>query len=140
AAGPEAARDVEEMRYEAASSRAALAAMRAGHEQAASTAQAARRRGEVSLEADVSPETGTSGEPVMLTVALLNTGDEPIGVNARMLLNRETAPLGYGEIFVRVVGPTGYENLTRFTVRAGQPQDDDFQVLQPRERVARTYD
>jgi Tetratricopeptide repeat len=140
APGPEAARDVEEMRYEAASSRAALAAMRAGHEQAASTGQAARRRGEVSLEADVSPETGTSGEPVTLTVALLNTGDEPIGVNARMLLNRETAPLGYGEIFVRVAGPTGYENLTRFTIRAGKPQDDDFQVLQPRERVVRTYD
>jgi hypothetical protein len=141
AAGPEAARDVEEMRYEAASGRAALAAMRTGHEQPASrTDPAARRGGEVSLEADVSPEVGTVGEPVTLTVALLNTGDEPIGVNARMLFNHETAPPGYGEIFVRIAGPPAYENLTRFTIRAGQPRDDDFQVLQPGERVVRTYE
>ncbi len=91
------------------------------------------------LEIAVTPAQSKIGAETTLTVTLINSSASPIAVNKRLQLNHRQAPPGYGEIFVNVQGPPGYQNQTRFQIRSGPPAAADFTQLPPGAQITETY-
>ncbi len=91
------------------------------------------------LEVTASPVEAPPGEQIRLTARLTNVGDETLVINGRMLLNRPDAPVTHGEIVLDVEGPRDYDNEILFTVRVGEPKDEDFRLLEAGGSVERVY-
>jgi hypothetical protein len=79
-----------------------------------------------------------AGEPA-LAVSLVNRGERPVAVNKRLLLNNPNSPPQYGELYLSVEGPQGYENLTLYNIRTGPPRPEHFGLLAPGESISETY-
>ncbi|HEX2087222.1 MAG TPA: DUF4288 domain-containing protein [Solirubrobacteraceae bacterium] len=75
------------------------------------------------------------GEDVVVTVALVNRGSEPVVVNRRLLATPEGTPEALRELTFEVRGPAGYVNRTRLHVNAGRAGSEHRVELAPGERV-----
>ena len=96
-------------------------------------------RAPLAIEIDVRPLRSGTEAPVTMQVDIINRSDRPVAANTRLLLNHPSAPPAYGEIYLQVEGPPSYENLVRFSVRAGAPQPEHLRVLASGERVSKRY-
>ena len=94
----------------------------------------------LALEISVIPQKSGIKEGLSLRVVLTNDSDRDMAVNKRLLLNRPNSPPGYGEIFLHVEGPAGYQNMVRYHIRTGLPQSDQFALLPPRQSIEKTYE
>ena len=74
-------------------------------------------------------------EPVMLDVKLENTGDKPIYVNKRLLINSEERPAGSREITLSATSPDGKKLPCKVSYETGLPKSDYFVSLKPQESV-----
>jgi hypothetical protein len=92
----------------------------------------------LAVDIRLDPAGGRGGGPA-LTVSLVNRGERPAAVNRRLLLNHPTSPPQYGELYLSVEGPQGYQNMTRYHVRAGAPRPEHFGLLAPGDSVSETY-
>jgi hypothetical protein len=106
-------------------------AIGAGGEERAPDRDLAAADAVLALEAGVVPETAPPHVSVQLVVRLRNLSAEPALVNGRLLLVPRGKPAPFGELTLRVRGPTGYRNSIAFMVRSGEPDADDFVVLEP---------
>jgi hypothetical protein len=68
---------------------------------------------------------------VEVTVAVENTGDEPLAINGRLLVNHPWAPPSERELSFDIDGPPDFVNLRRVHVNAGAAGPEDFVVLSP---------
>jgi len=93
----------------------------------------------LAVEIEISPARSSIETSVSLSVALINRSNRPLAVNQRLLLNQPSVPPEYGEIYLSVEGPPGYENLVAYHVRAGPPGPEHFDVLAPGESVSKSY-
>ena len=92
------------------------------------------------LTTRITPQNSEVGKELLLLVTLTNKSAQMLAVNKRLLLNHPNAPPGYSEIFLKVEGPPGYENMVRYHVRAGLPQPDQLVVLPPQQGIEKAYD
>jgi len=74
-------------------------------------------------------------EPVMMDIRLENTGDKPIYVNKRLLINSEERPAGSREISLSVTSPDGKKLPCKVSYETGFPKSDYFVSLKPQESV-----
>jgi hypothetical protein len=93
----------------------------------------------VQLDIAVVPERSIIGAEIELTVVLTNISEQTIAVNKRMLLNRPDVSPGYGEIFLYVTGPEGYQNKARFTIRTGPPTANHFTLLSTGQSIRKSF-
>jgi hypothetical protein len=87
----------------------------------------------------VLPHISPVDVPLQLEVTLTNRSSTPVAVNHRMLLNHPSTPPEYGEVYLNVEGPSGYENMVSYHVRAGSPGPQHFGVLAPGQSVTKSY-
>ncbi|WP_341501474.1 hypothetical protein [Gallaecimonas sp. GXIMD4217] len=72
------------------------------------------------------PDSALPGEPIMLTLAITNTGPVPLSV-----LCWYTPLEGPLSPFVAVAGPSGPLDYQGPMIKRGQPDDDDYLSLAP---------
>jgi hypothetical protein len=92
-----------------------------------------------SITIAVTPPVSGVTDQLELAVTLGNPGKRPLAVNGRLLVNSPDAPHGYGELSISVQGPVGYVNATRFSVRAGLPEESSFVLLAPDAEIRASY-
>jgi hypothetical protein len=93
----------------------------------------------IEVRIEVSPAISCVGDPLKLDVTVRNRSATEIGVNARLLLNRPDTPPTFGEIYLSVEGPPGYENTVFYNVRTGPPDTKHFALLAPNEMITKEY-
>ncbi len=94
----------------------------------------------LALEISITPQKSGAKEGLSLRVVLTNHSDRDMAVNKRLLLNHPNSPPGYGEIFLYVEGPPGYQNMVRYHIRVGLPRSDQFVLLPPKHSIEKTYE
>ncbi len=93
----------------------------------------------LNLSLSLSKDTFRPDEPVEGTFTLRNAGAEPALVNARLGINTPHAPQEFRELALNVTGPAGQPLDFMARVNVGDPEDQDFKLLQPGESVESTY-
>ncbi|HEY1016361.1 MAG TPA: hypothetical protein VGE07_26870 [Herpetosiphonaceae bacterium] len=81
-----------------------------------------------------------AGDPVTVTVRLLNDSDQPVVVNQRLALNAAFAPLPFRDVAFLVRDSAGNQRDFQVRVRIGEPGDKDFGLLEPQQSITRDYD
>jgi hypothetical protein len=78
-----------------------------------------------------------AGEPVEVEAVLQNSGDQPLWVNKRLLLNSAFAPPPFREVSLDVRGPDeGQEVRFICKIRAGEALPKDYVVLKAGEKLS----
>lgn len=93
-----------------------------------------------SLELRTKKAEVPQGDPAELTVVLRNTGDRPLWVNKRLLVNSPFVPEPYRDVWMAVTGPDGQERRFECKIRVGRPQAADYVALAPGQELERTVD
>ncbi len=78
-----------------------------------------------------------AGSSVEVTVLVTNTGNTPVLVNRRLLVNHE---ISEGEIFFRIESSTNKSFSFQALVTPRDLDDNDFQVLKIGETISKTVD
>ena len=93
-----------------------------------------------SLELRAKKAEVPQGDPAELTVVLRNTGDRPLWVNKRLLVNSPFVPEPYREVWMAVTGPDGQERRFECKIKVGRPEPKDYVALAPGQELERTVD
>lgn len=91
------------------------------------------------LSLSFNQDTYRPNEPVEGKFTLRNTGPEPALVNARLGINSPYAPDEFRELALDITGPAGQPLDFMARVNVGNPEDQDFKVLQAGASVEHTY-
>jgi hypothetical protein len=78
-----------------------------------------------------------TGSPVEVTVLVTNSGNTPVLVNRRLLVNHEVSE---GELFFRIESSTNKNFTFQALVTPRDLDDNDFQVLKSGESISKTVD
>lgn len=80
------------------------------------------------------------GGAVELTATLANSGSTMLLVNGRLALNDPTAPAAFRELALQISGPDGAPLSFDARVNLGAPRDQHFRLLEPGQRLERSFD
>jgi hypothetical protein len=95
--------------------------------------------GGLQLELRVPVERVPLDRDVVVEIALVNRGSEPLLVNGRLLVSESHAPAMLHEVTFEVVGPPDYVNGTLLQINAGKPAPKHFVELGPGEDIVKAF-
>lgn len=102
---------------------------------AAAAASAAAAKQPLELRLWLDKASYSASEPIHASMALKNTGKQPVWVNARFYMSAPTGPGNGRDGHFIVTAPSGAELPCMVTVRAGFPKSDDFKRLEPGQEI-----
>lgn len=88
------------------------------------------------FRASLDKSSYASGEPVMVSFALKNTGKQPVWVNTRFYLSAQSVPDEDREVFLILTSPSGKELPCIFSYPTGLPKSGYFTRLEPGQEAA----